>query len=97
MSDADIPIRKLWKYREALDRAIITSDWDEALRLAKLIVSGIRDALDPSACGGQPTLDGLYNVGTMRYTRAPRKTKKAITKMNRILKTAKQNVPKVKK
>lgn len=97
MSEAEIPIRRLWKYREGLDKAIESPDWDEALRLAKLITSGIREALDPVACGaGKPTLDGLYSVGFMRYMNAPKKTKKALTKMNRILRTAKRNIPKAK-
>lgn len=96
MSEAEIPIRKLWKYKDSLDKAVESYDWDEATCLAKLIVSGIREALDPATCGGQPTLDGLYSVGDMRYANAPKKAKKALTKMNRILRTAKQNIPKVK-
>jgi hypothetical protein len=96
LSDAKIPIRKLWKCRDRLDESVDSHDWDESAKLAEAITAGIRDAVDPSLCGGQPTLDGLYTIGNMRYARAPKKTKKAITKMNRILRTAKRNVPKPK-
>jgi len=97
LSEAEIPIRKLWKYRDSLNEAVESSDWDEASRLAKLIVSGIRDALDPVSCGvGKPTLDGLYSIGNMRYEDAPKNVKRAISKMNNILRAAKRNIPKVK-
>ena len=90
----ELPIRRLWKYREQLNKAVDGGEWEEATRLSKLIVSDIRFALDPATCGtGKPTLDGLYSIGTQRYVRAPDKTKRAINHMNRILKTAKKNIP----
>jgi hypothetical protein len=90
----ELPIRQLWKYREQLSDAVDACEWGEAERFAKMIVRGIRLALDPATCGtGKPTLDGLYSIGTQRYSRAPDKTKRALNHMNRILKTAKKSIP----
>ena len=41
----------------------------------------------------RPTLDGLYRIGTMRYMDAPKKVMRSIDKMNRIIKSAKNNMP----
>lgn len=90
-----MPIKRLWNNQESLNNVIDFEDWDEAERISKLIVSDIKEALDFDKCKtGTPTLDGIYGVGTIRYTKAPKNVRKSIDKMNRIIKTAKDNVPK---
>jgi len=94
----EIPIRRLWKNRERLGVALDESQWDESKALADLIVDDIRLALDPSkSIVLPPTLDGVYTVGTVRYERAPDKIKRTLNKMNRILRTAKMNIPRKRK
>lgn len=94
MSDEEVPICHLWNLRNLLDDALDNSRWGEVESISGQIVVGIKEALDPSRCQvGTPHLDGLYMIGTVRYDRAPPKSKRALNKMNRILRTAKKNMP----
>jgi len=93
--DTEPPIRILWRLRDELGHAVDDQRWDEAKALADQICKLIRLALDPSKCQiGKPSLDGVFTIGTMRYERGPGSAVRAINKMNRILKTAKNNIPK---
>lgn len=94
LSEEELPIKRLWAYREKLSAAVDETRWDEAESLARAIMKDIKPAMDRSTCGvGKPHLDGLYTIGTMRYGSAPPKTRRLLNRMNRILRTAKRNVP----
>ncbi len=95
MTDEEIPISKLWTLRNLLAEAVDDSQWEEVISIVKQLLVVLRDALDPGKCKtGTPHLDGLYMLGTMDYERAPAKARRALNKMNRIIKTAKMNLPK---
>ena len=94
MSDGDnIPIAVIHKIQPRISAAIEARDWDTCTLLANEICEQIKLAMNPAtAHTGKVHLDGVYSVGTMRYDRAPKKAKRALNKMNRIMKTAKGTI-----
>lgn len=86
----EIPVAAICRLRRLMESAIEEEAWDSVANMAKEVCRQIRLALNPSTSQtGKVHLDGVYNVGTMRYQDAPKKAKKALDKMNRIIKTAK--------
>ncbi len=97
MNDEQTPISQLWTLRKLLGEAVDESRWDESASISKQFLVILREAVNPSKCQiGVPHLDGIYTLGTTSYERAPAKPKRALHKMNRILKTAQMNLPKKK-
>lgn len=95
MTDEEIPISQLWTLRKLLGEAVDESRWDDATSISEQFLVVLRKAMDPSKCQvGERHLDGIYTLGTTSYERATPKAKKKLNKMNRILKTAKKNLPK---
>lgn len=95
MTDEETPLNQLWTLRKLLGEAVDESRWDDATSISEQFLVVLPSALDPSRCQiGAPHLDGIYMLGTMSYERATPKAKRKLNKMNRILKTAKNNLPK---
>ena len=95
MTDEETPISQLWTLRNLLDEAADDSRWDDAAGISEQILVVLRKAMDPSKCQvGTRHLDGIYTLGTTDYEMAPPKAKRKLNKMNRILRTAKNNLPK---
>ncbi len=94
MDGEEIPVSVIWKLQRKINKAIDAELWDESAALANAVVAQLKLAMNPVTAhtGGKPHLDGVYNVGTMRYSQAPRKTTAAINRMNRIIKTAKRTL-----
>lgn len=83
---------------ELLKKSVANEKWDESRRLSKLIVEDIKLAVSFDRCKtGTPHLEGLYRIGTMTYMYAPAKVKRSLDRMNLIIKSAKENLPKNKK
>lgn len=91
MSDGEeIPVAVIWKLRERIEVAVDGREWDACAELANEVCQQLRAAVGPATCRtGKPHLDAVYSVGTMRYQSAPRHAKRALDKMNRIIRTAK--------
>lgn len=89
----DIPIIRIYAIQKTLDDRIEKKSWDDCASLANEIITLIPKALSKDMSKtGAPHLDGVYAIGIMRYEHAPQEIKKAITKMNRILRTAKRTI-----
>jgi len=94
----EIPIRKLHILQQNLSRAIKENEWDKAAELARKMIKLIPLAVGMDTCRtGKPHLDGIFNVGQDQYLYATKEAKKYINMLNRILKTAKQSIKKIKK
>lgn len=93
MSDGgEIPVSAIVRIRLQLHDAIVELEWDTCVRLADEVCQQIKLAMNPVTCqigDGKVHLDGVFNIGTMHYEDAPRRAKRALNKMNRIIKTAK--------
>jgi len=93
MTDGEVPVTVIWKHQRRLNDAIEEGAWEECVQLANAVCVQIRLALNPATSQtGKVHLDGVFSVGTMRYGRAPAKVKRALDKMNRIIKTAKGTI-----
>ncbi len=91
----ETPISQLWTLRKLLGEAVDESRWDDAASISEQFLVVLRKAVSLSECQvGTRHLEGIYTVGTTSYERATHKAKKKLNKMNRILKTAKNNLPK---
>jgi len=93
MTGGVVPVNEIWKRQRRLNDAIEEGAWDECVQLASEVCEQIRLALNPATSQtGKVHLDGVFGVGTMRYNRAPVKAKRALDKMNRIIRTAKGTI-----
>jgi hypothetical protein len=97
LTDEETPISQLWTLRKLLGEAVEDSRWDDVTGISGQLLVVLRKAVDPSKCQvGVAHLDGIYTLGTTSYEKATPKAKRALNKMNRILRTAKMNLPKKK-
>lgn len=91
--DGKIPVVEIYSIQHRLGAALDAQSWDECTQLANEVIDQIRLAINPSTSQtGTPHLDGVFCVGMMRYEAAPKATKRALNKMNRILRTAKRTL-----
>lgn len=73
-------------------------DWDKSNANAQVVLDHIPLAISIDRCNlYYPSLDGVFCVGTQSYLRAPKELVRKLNKMNRIIKTARKNMPKKRK
>jgi len=91
----ELPVSMAVNDLRKLNQIIENEQWDECVPLSEKILSNVRLALDKRTCRtGKPHLDGVYSTGRMYYQYAPKKIVRTLDKMNRIIRTAKESVPK---
>lgn len=87
--------------RAQLAKAIDEQRWDDAQQRAREINGLIPQCLSPAKCKtGEPHLDGLYAIGELRFSKAPKKVTRVILHMNRLItayKRSRKKKPKKKK
>jgi hypothetical protein len=94
MTDAeDLPITRLYKLQADINKSVSDKEWERVSGLARDFIKAIPTSVDARTCGTiKPHLDGIYVIGTIRYSRAPDGVRKSLNLMNRIIKSAKRSL-----
>lgn len=89
----ELPVSACKNGIRILNELVEEGRWEECIPVSKRILENVALALNPRKCRtGSPHLDGVYSTGRMHYINAPPNVRRALDKMNRIIRTAKESV-----
>lgn len=89
----ELPVSVCCNSIRLLNQLIAEERWEESVSVSKKILENVALALDPRKCKtGTPHLDGVYSTGRMYYSNAPPEVRRALDRMNRIIRTAKDSL-----
>ena len=92
------PISKIYRLRDSLSIKIDKKQWATSVMISKKILSLLPKAISETECGtGKPHIDGLYEIGYIRYSKAPKEASEILDHMNNEIKSARITLNKLNK
>lgn len=91
VEESPLPIEKLFRLQAKLNIYILSKRWDKVRKVAMTMIKGVQVASDPDRCRtGKPHIDGIYQVGSMYYERAPKDVKESVNLLNKSIRDARE-------